>query len=83
MKFNTWYLENYGKEVVKFSGEEQVQPNYGWALIKCQDTTVVIEGKCKTIMLENCTNVKVVVDSIMANFEVLNCKKITVTVKEQ
>jgi hypothetical protein len=35
LKYNTWYLENYGKEVVKFSGEEEVQPNYGWALIKC------------------------------------------------
>jgi hypothetical protein len=33
-KFNTWYIENYGKEVLKFEGED-VQLNYGWALIKC------------------------------------------------
>jgi hypothetical protein len=44
---------------------------------------MVVEGKCKTIMLENCQNVKVIVDSIMANVEIINCKKVTVTVKEQ
>jgi hypothetical protein len=79
---NTWYIEHYGKEVLKFTGEE-VQSNYGFALIKCTDTTMVVEGKCKTIMLENCQNVKVIVDSIMANVEIINCKKVTVTVKEQ
>ena len=81
-RYNTYYIENWGKEVLKYEGED-VQSNYGWALIKCQDTTIVIEGKCKTIMLENCTNVKVIVTSILANIEVLNCKKITVTIKEQ
>jgi len=79
---NTWYVEHYGKEVLKFEGED-AQPNYGYALIKCQDTTLVVEGKCKTIMLENCSNIKIVATSIMANIEVINCKKITVTIKEQ
>ena len=74
--------ENYGKEVLKYEGED-VQPNYGYALIKCQDTAIVIEGKCKTIMLESCTNVKLIVNSIVTNVEVINCKKIQVTVKEQ
>jgi adenylyl cyclase-associated protein len=81
-KFNTWYIENYGKEVLKFEGED-VQLNYGWALIKCQDTTLVVDGKCKTVMLENCTNVKVILTSLMTNMEVINCKKVTVTIKEQ
>lgn len=76
-------MENYGKEVVKFESEEDVQPNYGWALIKCQDTTVVVEGKFKTMMLENCTNVKVICSSVLTNIELINCKKITFTIKEQ
>jgi Adenylate cyclase associated (CAP) C terminal len=67
---------------LKFEGED-VQPNYGFALIKCSDTTVVIDGKCKTLMLENCSNVKIVCTTILANVEVLNSKKITVTIKEQ
>ena len=80
-KFNTWYIENYGKEVLKFEGDD-VQTNYGFALIKCNDTTVAISGKCKTIMLENCSNIKIIVDSVLAMIEVINCKKITVTIKE-
>lgn len=80
-KSNFWYVQNYGKEVLKFEGED-VQMNYGWALIKCQDTTIVIDGKFKTIMLENCSNVKVILSNVMANMEVINCKKITVTIKE-
>jgi len=35
---NTWYIENYGKEVLKFSNEDEVQSNYGYAFIKCSDT---------------------------------------------
>jgi len=82
-KYNTWYIENWGKEVLKYEGDEDVQPGFGWALIGCQDTTLVVEGKIKTIMLENCHNVRVIVTSIMANIEVLNSKKTTVQIKEQ
>lgn len=82
MKFNTWYLENYGKEVLKFEGEDDVSPSYGFVLINCKDTQVVIVGKCKQVMLEACTNVKVVFDSVVTSAEVINCKKITFTIKE-
>lgn len=34
-------------------------------------------------MLESCQNVKVVVSAIVSNIEVINCKKITVTIREQ
>ncbi len=43
----------------------------------------MIEGKCKQIMLEACTNVKVVFDSVVTSAESINCKKITFTIKEQ
>jgi adenylyl cyclase-associated protein len=83
MKFNTWYLENYGKEVLKFDSEDDVSPSYGFVLINCKDTQVVIVGKCKSIMLEACTNVKIVFDSVVTAAEIINCKKITFTIKEQ
>jgi hypothetical protein len=35
------------------------------------------------VILENCQNVKVYVDHVLASVEVLNCKKIEVNVKEQ
>jgi adenylyl cyclase-associated protein len=73
LKSNTWYIENYGKEVIKFEGEEDVQPNYGFALIKCNETTIGISGKVKTIMLENCHKVKMIIDSVLTNIEMINC----------
>ena len=82
MKFNTWYLENYGKEVLKFEGEDDVSPSYGFVLINCKDPQVVIVGKCKQVMLEACTNVKVIFDSVVTSAEVINCKKITFTIKD-
>jgi Adenylate cyclase associated (CAP) C terminal len=83
MKFNTTYLQNYGKEVLKFDNEDEVSPSYGFVLINCKDTQVVIVGKCKSIMLEACTNVKIVFDSVVTAAEIINCKKITFTIKEQ
>ena len=79
---NTYYLEYYGKELLKFGGDD-VQPNYGFVLVKCKDTQMIVEGKCKNIMLEGCQNVKVLAESILSTIEVLNCKKVTIQVKQQ
>eukprot|EP00347_Sterkiella_histriomuscorum_P014950 403358884 len=81
-KMNTYYIEHYGKETLKYEGD-QIESNYAFAMIKCKDTNLVVDGKCKNIMLENCQNVRVVVESILANVEVINCQKIFVTVKLQ
>ncbi len=67
----------YGKELIKFT-EEDVRMSYNFMIIKCKDTVVVIEGKCKNVMIENCQNVKVVVNELLAAVEVLNSKKVTV-----
>lgn len=74
--------EYFGKEVVKFEGED-VQNNYQYQFIKCTDTTFVVDGKFKTVMLEGCTNVKIIVTSVISNIEIINCKKVSITVKEQ
>ncbi len=58
-----------------------MQPNYGYAMIKCKDSNLIVEGKCKNIMLENCQNIKVIVDNVLTSIEFVNCKKITLTVK--
>lgn len=67
---------------MKFGKEEEVEPNHAFNLIKCKDTTVIIEGKIKSVMLENCQNIKLSVDNVMASVEVINCKKVTVHIKE-
>ena len=69
--------------MLKFDNEDEVSPSYGFVLINCKDTQVVIVGKCKSIMLEACNNVKIVFDSVVTSAEIINCKKITFTIKEQ
>lgn len=80
LKYNSWYVENYGKEVLKFEGDDAT-PSHSFALIKCTDTTVVISGKVKNVMIENCSGVKLIMDSVISMIELLNCKKITCTIK--
>ena len=60
-----------------------METNYTFLFVKCKDTQILIEGKCKTILLENCEGVKLIVDSLMTNIDVINCKKTTVTIKGQ
>lgn len=79
---NTWYLDNYGKEMVQFTGED-VDTSYTFMITKCRDTTIIIQGKCKNIVMNECFNVKVVFDAVLATFEIINGKKISVTVNTQ
>jgi len=69
--------------MLKFSGEEEVYSSFTFMITKCRDTTIVIQGKCKNIVMNECFNVKVVFDSVLATFEIINGKKITVQVQEQ
>lgn len=50
-------------------------------MIKCKDSNLIVEGKCKNIMLENCQNIKLIVENVLTSIEFVNCKKITLTVK--
>lgn len=76
-RFNIHTLEYYGKETVTFK-ESEVENSHCFQFIKCKDTVFVIEGKIKTVMLENCINCTVVANEVMANIELINCKKIKV-----
>jgi len=50
LKFKTWEISNYGKETLTFSAEE-VQPGMTFNFFNCEKTKVVVEGKCKNLML--------------------------------
>ncbi len=65
--------------MVKFTGEE-AESNHAYAFIKCKDTTLIIEGKVKSVMFENCQNIKLQIDNVLAGVEIINCKKIVVHV---
>lgn len=80
LKYNSWYIENYGKEVIKFEGDDATS-SHSFALLKCTDTTVVITGKVKNVMMNDCSGVKLIIDSVISMIELLNCKKMSCTIK--
>jgi adenylyl cyclase-associated protein len=80
LKYNSWYIENYGKEVLKFEGDDATT-SHSFNIMKCTDTTIVISGKIKNVMLNDCQGVKLILDSVISMIELLNCKKISCTIK--
>ncbi len=40
--------------MLKFGKEEEIEANHAFNFIKCKDTTIIIDGKIKSVMLENC-----------------------------
>lgn len=48
----------------------------------CNKTKVIIEGKCKNVMLQKCKRMDISIDSTMALCEVLKCDAIKVRVQK-
>lgn len=74
LKFKTWEISDYGKEVITFD-EDEVQPGMTFNLFNCDQTTVIIKGRCKNIMLSRCKKTILQVDECMATVEVIKCER--------
>lgn len=48
---------------------------------KCTDCAVIITGKCKSIVLDSCKKVQVVMESAISSLELVNCARMKVQVK--
>ena len=76
-----WIIEHQvGSEVVKVNNLAMNQEVY---IGNCKKTTIVLEGKCKTIAIDKCVNSQVVFDSVVSACELVNCKNIKVECKGQ
>lgn len=49
-------------------------------IYNCQNSTVQIKGKIKTVVLDNCKKVGVVMDIILATVDTVNCKSVQIQV---
>jgi len=56
------------------------EPRQTVYIYKCVNTTVVIKGKVNAITVDDCTKTAVVFDTVMASFEVVNCRSVEVQV---
>ena len=48
----------------------------------CDDATIVVNGKCNSILVDNCKKTKVLIDSCMSTFEICNCSRMQVQVRQ-
>jgi adenylyl cyclase-associated protein len=82
-----WVIENHTKETatreVSKDGVIKVEisdPKEQVYLYNCEDLTVQIKGKFKSLAIDNCKKVAVVYDTLISSAEVVNCKKIQLQV---
>jgi adenylyl cyclase-associated protein len=82
LKFKTWEISNYGAETITFKGDE-VQVGMTFNFFNCEKTIVIIEGKCKNIMMSKCKKVDLKVDETMSMIEVIGGEAIKIRVEKK
>lgn len=71
-----WSIENFvGGEPVKVSDLNMKQQVY---IYGCQDATIILEGKAKSIVLDGCKKTNLVFDKAVSSVEIVNCKNVRV-----
>jgi len=75
-----WNVENQTKDtceggVCKVEVTDVKQQVY---IYKCENVTIQIIGKCKSVILDSCTKCGVVFDNVISACEVVNCKRVQV-----
>lgn len=80
-----WVIENQDKESAMNTGEngilvvEVTNPKEQVYIFNCDDVTVKINGgKLKSVVVDSCTKVNVVFDTIISGCELVNSKKVAV-----
>lgn len=76
-----WIIEHQvGPDVVTVKDLNMKQQVY---IYGCENATIVLEGKCKTIAIDKCVKTQVVFDSAVSACELVNCRSMKVQCKGQ
>lgn len=71
-----WSIENQvGGTPVTVKDLNMKQQVY---IFGCQDAAIILEGKAKSIVLDNCKKTKLVFDNAVSSIEIVNCKNVQV-----
>jgi len=73
-----WMVEYQGEGVCEVKVDNVKQQVY---IFKCENATIVINGKCKSVAVDSCKKTQVVFDSAVSSFELVNCQRMKVQVK--
>ncbi len=79
-----WVIENQTKEtnpngVCTVTVKDSKEQAY---IYRCENATIVIKGKIKSIIADSCTRCNVVFDSAISACEIVNCKSVQVQTLE-
>lgn len=76
-----WVIENHSKETTEGVMEVEISdPKQQVYVYNCEGVTVKVNGKFKSLVLDNCEKCAVVYDTLISSAEVVNCKKIQLQV---
>ena len=75
-RWNVEYQNADGICTVDITSMKQQVYIYG-----CVGATIVVNGKCKSVVVDSCKKSKVLIDSAMASFEIVNCQRMQLQVK--
>jgi adenylyl cyclase-associated protein len=75
-----WFVSNIVNEKVELP-HGQVQMKHGIFIENCKDCTINILEKFKSLQMNNCANIVLVVDSCVSGVEVMNGDNLEIRVK--
>jgi hypothetical protein len=78
MRKNTRNVENYLKTDEKWLEDENVNKRIGISFLACQDCVMVIEGKCRSVVIKACKNMTVFVKSCVSEVFAMNCTNLKI-----
>lgn len=78
---NKWQIENQ-KEMVTIEAD-QIKVKHTVYIYGCTGATILVNGKCNSIILDGCKKTKLLFESVIAACEVVNCRSVQVQVKGQ
>ena len=68
-----WTFENYNGEDITLEGEEMVHKSFVHQFFACQNAVIKVVGKIKSISLEGCKKITLIVDDVVAEVNIMNC----------
>ncbi|PIA19234.1 hypothetical protein COEREDRAFT_79190 [Coemansia reversa NRRL 1564] len=74
-----WVVENYGTEHVTIEAVKTKQTVY---MYNCKGTTLDIKNKLNSVAIDSCQKCGVVFDTLVSQFEIVNCKSVQIQVRE-
>jgi hypothetical protein len=82
-KNKTWTFENYNGENITLQGSEEVDKSFVLNFFACQNLEIRVIGKIKSVALEGCKKVVLIVDTVVADVNVMNCSAVKIFGNDQ